>query len=674
VFIYKIVLLQTAHDGYWRKLGDDLTLFQVKIEAERGNIFTEDSRILATTIPTFELRMDTKADGLTDTIWKKHIDSLSLLLSYYLPEKSNDEWKDYLIGARANKSRHLLLAKNVQFQDFKKIREIPLFKLGKNKSGFITIQSNTRKLPFGELAKRSIGYVSSNGKTMIGIEGMLNEELAGENREVLMQKVAGGVYMPVNDNSEFGSKPGLDVYTTIDVNLQDIAEASLYKSVTYYKADHGSVILMNVKTGEIKAIANIGKTKSGEYKEISNYAINELNEPGSVMKLASVMALLDEGYCDENTLIDLENGEHKYYDLTLKDDHPVSGQVTLAKALELSSNVGISKPVYKHFHKNKDDYFEKLEQFHLTKPYGLGIKGESAPDLRPVKEWSGVTLPWLSIGYEIRMTPLQVLGLYAAVANNGKLMQPYIIKEVRDNDKIIESFKPKVLNKQIAKPSTITAVRKMLEGVVDSGTASNIRNQYYKIAGKTGTNLIAEKKTGFKVKKYQASFVGYFPAQNPVYACIVVVNKPDVNIGYYGSGVAAPVFKDIADRLYSTDEKIHPALTRKKDELFLTTFRGLKTEVDRIADYFDWDILSNNVNTDFVTAISSKNKVVVKPNYYSAKSVMPNVVQLSVRDAIYLLESMGLRVKVEGKGKVKSQSVMPGERIWKGVEVKISLG
>ena len=674
VFIYKIIQLQTAHDGYWRKLGDDLTLFQVKIEAERGNIFTEDSRILATTIPTFELRMDTKADGLTDTIWRRHVDSLSLLLSYYLPEKSSEAWKTYLIEARASKARHLLLAKNVQFQDFKKIREIPLFKLGKNKSGFITIQSNTRKLPFGELAKRSIGYVSSNGKTMIGIEGLLNEELAGENREVLMQKVAVGVYMPVNDNSEFGSKPGLDVYTTIDVNLQDITEASLYKSVVYHKADHGSAILMNVKTGEIKAIANIGKTKSGEYKEIENYAIKELNEPGSVIKLASVMALIDEGYCDENTLIDLGNGEQKYYDLTLKDDHPIKGQVTLAKALELSSNVGISKPVYKYFHKNKDEYFEKLEQFHLTKPYGLGFKGESVPDLKPVKDWSGVTLPWLSIGYEIRVTPLQVLGLYAAVANNGKLMRPYIIKEIRDNDKVIKSFESKVLNKQIAKPSTIVAVRKMLEGVVDSGTASNIRNQYYKIAGKTGTNLIADRKTGFKVKRYQASFVGYFPAQNPLYACIVVVNKPDINTGYYGSSVAAPVFKDIADRLYSTDESIHPTLVKNKNELFLSTFKGLKTEVDRIADYFDWNILSNDVNSDLVTAISSKNKVVVKPNYYSSKSVMPNVVQLNVRDAVYLLESMGLRVRVEGKGKVKSQSVPPGEHIWRGEEVKIALG
>lgn len=675
-FVYRIYFLQTSHDGYWKKLGDDLTMFQIKIEAERGNIFTHDARILATTIPTFELRMDTRADGLTDTLWKKNIDSLSLMLANYIPEKSKDEWKNYLTEAREKKARHLLLAKKIEFQDYKKIREIPLFKLGKNKSGFITIQSNSRKLPFGELAKRSIGYVSSNGKTQIGIEGLLNEDLAGENREVLMQKVAGGVYMPVNDHSEFGSKPGLDVYTTLDVNLQDITEASLYKSVTHYQADHGSAILMNVRTGEVKAIANIGKRKDGSYGEIKNYAINELNEPGSVMKLASVMALLDEGYCDENTLIDLGNGEQKYFDLTLKDDHKLHGEVPLAKAFEVSSNVGISKPVYKYFHKDKKAFYQKLEQFHLTQSYGLGIKGESEPELKPVKEWTGVTLPWLSIGYEIRMTPLQVLGLYAAVANDGKLMKPYIIKEIRDNDKVIEKFEPEVLNKKIAKPSTIVAVRKMLESVVDSGTASNIRNINYKIAGKTGTNLLAEKNKGFKVKQYQASFVGYFPANHPMYACIVVVNRPNTSIGYYGREVAAPVFKDIADRLYTTDKTIHPALPTQSNNIFLSSYRGLKNEMKRISEYFDWDFLENKEiqNTEWATVITSKDKLIAKPSYVTSKNTMPNLQGFNARDAVFLLESMGATVYIEGKGKVVEQSIAPGEKIYRGTQVKIFLG
>ena len=673
-YIYKIYDLHVCQDGYWRKLGDDLTLFQVRIEAERGNIYTHDGRVLATTIPTFELRMDTKADGLTDTIWKKHIDTLCTKLSIYLPEMTANEWKDYLVEARSKRMRHLLLSKNISFQTFKKIREIPLFQLGKNKSGFITIQSNTRKFPFGELAKRTIGYASSTHNHFVGIEGQFNEDLAGENKEVLMQKVAGGVYMPVNDNSEFGSKPGLDVYTTIDINLQDITEASLMKSVQKFNADHGSAILMNVKTGEIKAIANIGKNKKGEYHEILNYAINELNAPGSVMKLASVMALIDEGYCDENTEIDLGNGEEKFFDVTLRDDHKLLGKVSLAKAFEVSSNVGISKPVFKYFHNDKERYYEILEKFHLTKSYNLGLKGESTPDLKPTKEWTGVTLPFLSIGYEIRTTPLQILGLYAAVANNGKLMKPYLIKEIRDNDKVVERFEPVVLEKQIAKPSTITAVRKMLESVVDSGTASNIRNKNYKIAGKTGTNLLAEDNQGFKVKKYQASFVGYFPANNPTYACIIVVNKPDITKGYYGREVAAPVFKDIADRLYSTDKDIHPPLSSNSNGLGIHTMIGLKNEIVRIAKHFNWDMIQPNTNSEWTTVISDKNRLVIKPSYFSSKATMPSVVNMNLRDALYLLESMGLKVTVEGKGKVINQSLKVGEKVWKGTQVKIYLG
>ena len=530
-------------------------------------------------------------------------------------------------------------------------------------------------MPFGDLAKRTIGYVSSTNSTKIGIEGMNNEYLAGENRELLMQKVAGGIYMPVNDNSEFGSKPGLDIYTTIDVNLQDITEASLMKSVSEHNADHGSAILMNVKTGEIKAIANIGKTKNGEYREIFNYAINELNEPGSVMKLASVMALIDEGYCDEETQIDLENGQKKYFDLVLKDDHPIEGSVSLKKAFELSSNVGISKQVYKHFNNKKDEFYQFLEKIHMTQPYGIGLNGESSPILNSPKEWSGVTLPWLSIGYEIRVTPLQVLGLYAAVANNGTLMRPYIIKEVKDNDRIVEKYESQVLNKQICKPSTIVAVRKMLEGVVDSGTASNIRNINYKIAGKTGTNLLSNGKFGFKQKQYQASFVGYFPANNPVYACIVVVNKPDVNIGYHGSECAAPVFKAIADRLYTTDISIHPTLSNdQKKSLLLSSFQGAKNEVIKIAKYFGWNTLTNDVKSDWTTVTASNNNLILKPSFIQSKNRMPSVIHMNLKDAVYLLESMGLTVYVEGKGKVINQSLKAGEVIYRGTQIRLMLG
>lgn len=618
--------------------------------------------------------MDTRANGLTEELWTKHLDSLCLMLATYLPERNYAQWSAFLVDARAKKLRHVLLAKKVNFQDFKKIRTIPLFRLPKNKSGFIAISSNTRKLPFGDLAKRTIGYF---GNKSVGIEGMENGNLAGENRELLMQKVAGGVYMPVNDNSEFGSKPGLDVYTTIDVNLQDITEASLMRSVSRFNADHGSAILMNVQTGAIKAIANIGRTKDGEYREIYNYAINELNHPGSVMKLASVMALVDDGYADAETMVNLECGQKKYYDLTLYDDreHRTCGEVSLLKAFETSSNVGISKLVVQHYKDKKENFYQFLEKIHLTKSYGLGIAGESEPILDKSSQWTGITLPWLSIGYEIRVTPLQILGLYSAIANNGKLMKPYIIQEIRDNDKVVESYEPEVLTKQICKPSTIAEVRKMLESVVDSGTASNIRNENYKIAGKTGTNQLANGKHGFSKEHYQASFVGYFPANNPVYACIVVINKPDITIGYHGRECAAPVFKDIADRLYSTDVTIHPALsTSDKKNLWLPSFYGVKNEIQKIARFFDWKTLENDVNSDWVAASSSHGKLIVRPSFVKSKNKMPNVKEMNLKDAIYLLESMGVRVYVEGRGKVVAQSIQAGEPIYRGTQVKIILG
>jgi len=668
--VVRIYALQTEHNGYWKKLGEDLTQSMKEIKAERGNIYTHDGRILATTLPTFELRMDTRAQGLKDTIWNRHIDTLSLFLGEYLPEKSSIEWRAFLTHARDNNQRHLLLAKNVSFQNYKRIREIPIFKLGKNKSGFISIDNNTRKLPFGNLAKRTIGYTGDKAK---GIEGYQDKYLAGENQLVLMQKVAGGIYMPVNENSEFGSKPGLDIYTTIDVNLQDIVQESLMKSVTKFKANHGSAILMSVKTGEIKAMANIGLSKNGEYGEIYNWAINERLEPGSVFKLASVMALIDNGYADINTQVNLENGQTKYSDRIMKDDHIVPGTVSLKRAFELSSNVGISKLVVQNFGKKKEEFYEFLEKIHLTESYGIDLSCEDQPILANPKDWNPVTLPWLSTGYEIRLTPLQTLGLYNAVANNGVLMKPFIVKEVRDNDKIIESYKPQILNKELCKPSTIAAVRAMLEGVVDSGTASGIKNDKYRIGGKTGTNqLVSGKK--FSSENYQASFVGFYPADNPVYSCIVVINRPNKYIGYHGSECAAPVFKDVIDRLYATDISIHPNLEMDKNKtLFLPSFAGAKREIEKIANFFDWNLMKSSVHSDWAVATAVRHHLVMRPSFVQSKNRMPNVSQMSLKDAIYLLESMGLQVYVEGKGKVRNQSIRAGEVIYRGTQVKLYL-
>jgi len=679
MIVWKVLDTQYFDGGYWKKLGDDISLVKRKIIAERGNIYTYDGRMLATTIPTFNLFMDTKAEGLKEELWNQKIDSLALALATKFKDKSAEEWKEELTDARESGKRYYPIAKKISFLDFKQIKSFPIFNLSKNKSGLIVEQENSRKMPFGFLAQRTIGYIRDSGKLKVGIEGRYNEELTGENKELVMQKVAGGIFMPVNEQSEFGAKPGLDIITTLDVNLQDLAESSLEKTLKKFQAKHGSVILMNIKTGEIKAIANLGKFKPKDANEVKyiedfNYAIGEPNEPGSVIKLASVMALLEDGFCDENYKIDLSKGRYKYYNAEMIDAHPKDATVTLSEAFKMSSNVGISKPIFKFYSADKDKFYAKLEQFNLTKPIGIEIVGEVAPQIKKPKEWSGVSLPWMSIGYEMKLTPLQILTFYAAVANEGKMMKPYLVKEIRDNSNVIEVFKPEVINNKIAKKETISVVKKMLEKVVDSGTASNIKS-YYSIAGKTGTNLLTTRKNGYKEKFYQASFVGYFPAENPLYACIVVVNSPNNSIGFYGNVVAAPVFKDIADRIYATDIKIHKELLQKSPiaSLGIKTFKGFKEDIISIGKNLGWNTILGNSSSEWGTAVVSKKNVVLKPTFSNSK-LMPNLKDMSVKDAVYILENMGARVTVQGKGKITDQSIKPGEKIFKGSYVKIYLG
>jgi cell division protein FtsI (penicillin-binding protein 3) len=679
MIVWKVLDTQYFDGGYWKKMGDDISLVKRKIIAERGNIYTYDGRMLATTIPTFNLFMDTKAEGLKEELWNQKIDSLALALSTKFKDKSAAQWKEELTDARESGKRYYPIAKKISFLDFKQIKSFPIFNLSKNKSGLIVEQENSRKMPFGFLAQRTIGYIRDSGKYKVGIEGRYNEELTGENKELLMQKVAGGIFMPVNEQSEFGAKPGLDIVTTLDINLQDLAESSLERTLKKFQAKHGSVILMNIKTGEIKAIANLGKFKPKDANEVKyiedyNYAIGEPNEPGSVIKLASVMALLEDGFCDENYKIDLSKGRYKYYNAEMIDAHPKDATVTLKEAFKMSSNVGISKPIFKFYSADKDKFYAKLEQFNLTKPIGIEIVGEVAPQIKKPKEWTGVSLPWMSIGYEMKLTPLQILTFYAAVANEGKMMKPYLVKEVRDNSNVLETFKPEVISDRIAKKETISAVKKMLENVVDSGTASNIKS-YYSIAGKTGTNLLTTRKNGYKEKYYQASFVGYFPAENPLYACIVVVNSPNNSIGFYGNVVAAPVFKDIADRIYATDIKIHKELLQKSPiaSLGIKTFKGFKEDIISIGKNLGWNTIMGNSSFEWGTAVVSKKNVVLKPTFSNSK-LMPNLKDMSVKDAVYILENMGARVTVQGKGKITDQSIKPGEKIFKGSYVKIYLG
>lgn len=672
--IAKAGMVQFVEGEKWLKLSDTLTLKEIIIEAERGNIYANDGRMLATTIPTFEVRMDLIADALTEEVWNNGIDSLCLLLENKFGEQSQQMWKAQLSRERRAKNRYFLLKKGLLFPELKAMHQWPLFRLGKYKSGMIVIQHNNRKMPFGTLAQRTIGYINDDNKIKIGLEGTYDKKLSGEKGVRKVQKLAGNVYIPLDDEDDLGAKPGYDLYTTIDINLQDVAENSLARSINNFKADHGSVVLMHIKTGQIRAIANLGKNEDNTYSEKYNYAVAELNEPGSVFKLASTLALLDHGYCDEHTTVDLENGKTRFYNRIMEDAHPKPGIATLKQVFQASSNVGISKLVYKHYREDREKFYNFLKKLKLTDPTGIDLSGEPSPDIHGVKSWSGISLPWISIGYEVRLTPLQILNLYATIANNGMQMKPYLVKEIKENDKTIQAFQPTILNKRVASEKSIQLIRSFLEGVVDSGTASNIRNNEYKIAGKTGTNLISDASRKYSDKVYQSTFVGYFPATNPEYACIVVINNPDKSIGYYGGAVSAPVFRDIADKIYATELAIQKPIDSSSNKNVLRN--------TKVMNHREYEIVSKRLGiahmpiespSEWVsnTAIDSVN--VIK-NWNMERNVMPSVESMSVKDALYVLENMGLKVQLVGTGKIKGQSIPAGTTIRRGIPVVLTLG
>lgn len=672
--ITKAGLVQFVDGAKWLKLSDTLTLKEITIQAERGNIYARDGRMLATTIPTFEIRMDLASDALTDKIWEAHIDSLSILLEQKFGVQSQRNWRTQLNKERRSKNRYFLLAKGLLYHDLKALHSWPLFRLGKYKSGMIVIQRNNRKMPFGGLAQRTIGYSNDMNKVKIGLEGTYDAKLSGEKGVRKVQKLAGNVFIPLDDEDDLGAKPGYDIYTTIDINLQDVAESSLARTVAKYRADHGSVVLMHIQTGQIRAIANLGKNKEGQYSEKYNYAVAELNEPGSVFKVASTMALLDHGYCDENTTVDLENGTTKYFNRTMEDAHPRPGIASLKQVFETSSNVGISKLVYRHYKDHKEKFYEYLQDLRLTQSTGIDLNGEPNPDIHGVKSWSGISLPWISIGYEVRLTPIQILNLYATIANNGVQMKPYLVKEIKENDKVIKTYKPIVLNKRVASDYTIKTIRSFLEGVVDSGTASNIRNVDYKIAGKTGTNLISDANRKYSDKVYQSTFVGYFPATNPAYACIVVINNPDKSVGYYGGVVAAPVFRDIADKIYATELSIQKPLEVNVNRNAI--------HINKPMTYKDYESIGKGLNIYYKSVtnpsewVYSENKDSLNElkHWNPERNLMPNVENMSLKDALYLLENMGLKVHIVGSGKVKQQSIPEGSNIQRGIPIVLMLG
>ena len=678
--IGKLFFLIYVEGSKWEKKAEEHNMKYVTIDPNRGDILADDGRLLASSIPYYEIRMDLMSTAMSGEIFMKKVDSLAFCLSKLFNDKSKAAYKREIIRARQNGERYHLLKKGVNYIELKELKTFPLFRRGRYKGGFIYIQENKRILPHIELASRTIGYLTKERSgNVVGIEGAYDHELSGIVGVRLMQRLSGNVWMPVNSNNEVEPRDGNEVVTTIDINLQDVAENALLKQLSRHNAHHGTAILMEVQTGEIKAIANLERDMKGRYHESYNYGIGESTEPGSTFKLPALMAALEDKVVSLDDTIDTGNGRIRYYDKTIKDSKKGGyGKITVKQVFELSSNVGMSKIINENYKGRENQFINRLYAMGLNEKLNVEIKGEGSPYIQYPgdKYWSGVSLPMISHGYEVRMTPLQILTFYNAIANNGKMVKPGFVREIRYHGERIRKFDTKVINPSICSDETIRKVHEILEGVVENGTAKNLRNDNFKIAGKTGTAQIANKKYGYKQGSevsYQASFVGYFPAENPKYSCIVVINSPTSSI-YYGNLVAGPVFKEIADKVYATslfrDEQQYFNIPETYDPPY--TKNGNFDDLKSIFERFNIAIINEDVVSEWVTTVKQDSTILLKP-LDIRKGIMPNVKEMGLRDALYILENMALKVEVKGYGKVLRQSIVPGTKLSPGLKVLLEM-
>lgn len=678
IILGRILYLQTVEKETWMQKANEISYKDITLEPNRGDIYAVDGRILASSVPFYEIRMDLNTPALTDDIFNAHVDSLGICLADMFEDKTAIQYAHDLKNARKNNNRYYLIHPRVNFSQLKKMKKFPIFRRGKYKGGLIYMQKNTRVKPHLALASRTIGYTTKdqNGNT-VGIEGAYDHILRGREGIRLMQRLSGNVWMPINDDNEIEPQDGKDIVSTIDLNLQDVAHSALLKQLVKHDAQYGTAVLMEVKTGEIKAIVNLNKDTTGVYNEEFNFAVGELYEPGSTFKLASLIAVFEDGYVKEDDTINTGSGKIKYYNFTIKDSKLGGyGKITVKEAFEVSSNVGVSQIIFKSYKDNPRKFVDRLYSMGLNEKVGTEIIGEAKPYIKYPGDtlWSNISLAQMAIGYEVLLTPLQILTFYNAVANDGKMVKPKFVKAVKESGKIVERFDIEVLNTSICSKETVEKVQAMLEGVVERGTAINIRNKNYKIAGKTGTSQIGYWDKSKKIG-YQASFAGYFPADNPKYSCIVVINSPSKNI-YYGNLVAGPVFKEIADKVYVTSLNMHKGINIATQNLEVPFSKsGNKNDLTKIFKTLELPVkYANSVakRSQWVTTTKRDSCVFFSERTIN-NNIMPKVVGMSAKDAIYLLENMGLKVIIQGRGVVTSQSITQGRKIRKGEKVIITL-
>ncbi|MBC9930778.1 penicillin-binding transpeptidase domain-containing protein [Chitinophaga qingshengii] len=673
----KVFYIQNVKGSYWRNMADSLHTGYVALDAERGTIYSEEGRMLSTSIPYFDIRIDFAADGLRDKkgkVFRENLDSLSLALSQMFGDRSKAAYAQLLQEGYKSKDRYFLLKRDVPFNQYQQMRTFPMFRLGKNKGGMIAESKSKRINPFKLLANRTIGLARENSQS-VGLERTYNEYLKGVTGKRLMRRIAGGTYVPV-EGYDIEPENGRDVITTIDVNMQDIVETALMNMMVQNEADHGTCILMEVKTGKIKAIANLGRQPDGSYWENMNYAL-QVGEPGSTFKLATVISVLEDKYATMNTMVNMDGGRWQVGRRTVFDSEPHPGpqNVTIKHAFELSSNVAMAKLAVQHYGRQPNKFVGHLKRLRLDQNTGIDLVGEGHPVIKTTssKTWSNTSLPWMAFGYEVLISPLQTCMLYNAVANNGKMMKPYLVNSIMEYGQVVKQFEPTALLDSICSNSTLKQVQAMLEGVAIDGTARKLRNPYYSFAAKTGTALVANGSRGYADKIYQSSFAGYFPANDPQYTCVVVIkNKPHA-LRFYGANVAGPVFREVADKLYAIAvEKQKPMQANVQLDTLLALKNGKGGEWKQILNTLQMPVNGTVANNSWVSASVSNRKVNFQP-VTQAKGAVPDVTGMGLKDALYLLENAGLRVVIKGAGKVKIQSLPGGTKIGNEQTIVIEL-
>ena len=679
--IGRILFIQVIQKDIWETKAQELSRKDIIVQPNRGDIISADGKLLVSSVPHYEVHMDLKSNALTDDIFEQNIHSLAWCLSNLFRDKSKKEYKRRLVNARKLGKRYFLIKRNITYIELKKLKKFPIYRRGKYKGGIIVEQHNKRIKPFGSMASRTLGYLIDNNKGerigRVGLEGAYNKELKGKEGLILKQKLSGGVWMEIDGGVQIEPEDGKDLVSTIDVRLQDVAQNALLAQLQKQEAHHGTAVLMEVSTGRIKAIVNLSRGTDGRYREKFNYAVGAATEPGSTFKLASLMVALEDGVVDINDSIDTHNGVIEYYGVKMKDSHSGLGKITVKRALEESSNVAVSQIINENYKKNPEKFIQRLYGLGLNQKLSLKIRGEGKPEIKypGSKSWSGLSLPWMSIGYETKLTPLQILTFYNAVANNGVMIKPHFINEIKYHGKTINKIEGEIMNPAICSESTLKKVQEMLKGVVEEGTAKSLKNDNYTIAGKTGTAQVANLNKGYKNndgnKTYQASFVGYFPTEKPKYSCIVVVNSPQKSI--YGSQVAGPVFKEIADKVYATSLDMIEENRKNYVETVPYSRNSNKIDLENVFSFLNIPY-RENCKDNWVSTVNAGNLVALNEiDYINNENLVPNLKGMGLKDVMYLLENRGLKVNAKGYGTVSWQSIPAGRKFKDGDKINVEL-